>query len=161
MGFMRRLIFFLFCIVAVFSSCQKDGEANKYKYDIDYKVGESYTQTFYVGSHFITSYANTIGVGYYITSICNRLSFDIKEGEEGFSELRPPQDFYNDVVRKNNDLKNTEHKYYAIADYRFTYDWSGPADLSRVSEWKLVIGKMEEYVFQGKIYKHLVVVEEL
>ena len=160
MGLMKRLLFFLFCIVAVFSSCQKDGDANKYKYDIDYQVGISYTQTFYVGSHYIVG-GIPLGVGYYITSICNRLSFDIKEGEDGFSELRPPQEFYIDVVRKNNELKNTEHKYYAIADYRFTYDWSGPADLSRVSEWKLVIGKMEEYVFQGKIYRHLVVVEEL
>lgn len=157
---MKKVLAAFLCIVCIFSSCQKKGEANKYKYDIDYQVGKSYTQTFYVGSHFIVG-GIPPGVGYYITSICNRLSFDIKEGEDGFSELRPPQDFYNDVVRKNNDLKNTEHMYYAIADYRFTYDWSGPADLSRVSEWKLVIGKMEEYVFQGKIYKHLVVVEEL
>ena len=160
MGLMKRLLFFLFCIVAGFSSCQKDGDANKYKYDIDYQVGKSYTQTFYVGSHFIVG-GIPLGVGYYITSICNRLSFDIKEGEDGFSELRPPQDFYNDVVRKNNELKNTEHKYYAIADYSFTYDWSGLTDIKRVSEWKLVIGRMEEYVFQGKIYQHLVVVEEL
>ena len=143
MGLMKRVLFFLFCIVAVFSSCQKDGDANKYKYDIDYQVGKSYTQTFYVGSHYIVG-GIPLGVGYYITSICNRLSFDIKEGEDGFSELRPP-----------------EHKYYAIADYSFTYDWSGLTDLKRVSEWKLVIGRMEEYVFQGKICQHLVVVEEL
>ncbi len=160
MGLMKRILFFLFCIVAVFSSCQKDGDANKYKYDIDYQVGKSYTQTFYVGSHYLVG-GIPLGVGYYITSICNRLSFDIKEGEDGFSELRPPQEFYNDVVRKNNELKNTEHKYYAIADYSFTYDWSGLTDLKRVSEWKLVIGRMEEYVFQGKICQHLVVVEEL
>ena len=157
---MKRILFAFLCIIGVLPSCQKDGEANKYKYDIDYQVGKTYTQTFYVGSHYIVGGA-TLGVGYYITSICNRLSFDIKEGEEGFSELRPPQEFYNDVVRKNNDLKNTEHKYYAIADYRFTYDLSGPKDIKRVSEWKLVIGKMEEYVFKGSIYKHLVVVEEL
>ena len=104
MGLMKRVLFFLFCIVAVFSSCQKDGDANKYKYDIDYQVGKSYTQTFYVGSHYIVG-GIPLGVGYYITSICNRLSFDIKEGEDGFSELRPPQEFYNDVVRKNNELK--------------------------------------------------------
>lgn len=158
---MKKVLFAFLCIIGILSSCQKDGEANKYKYDIDYQVGETYTQTFYVGSHFLTSYANSIGVGYYITSICNRLSFEIKEGEDGFSELRPPQEFYNDVVQRNNDLKNTEHKYYAIADYRFTYDWSGLKDIKRVSEWKLVIGKMEEYVFKGSIYKHLVVVEEL
>ncbi|MCI7548485.1 MAG: hypothetical protein MSA48_08090 [Bacteroides sp.] len=158
---MKRLLFVLFCIVGVFSSCQKDGEANKYKYDINYQVGETYTQTFYVGNHFLTSYDNSIGVGYSIFSICNSLSFKIKEGEDGFSELRPPQEFYNDVVQRNNDLKNTEHKYYAIADYQFTYDWSGLKDTKRVSEWKLVIGKMEEYVFKDSIYKHLVVVEEL
>lgn len=157
---MKKLILLFFCFIGVVSSCQKDGGSEKYKYDIDYQVGESYTQTFYVGSHFIIGGA-TLGVGYNITSICNRLSFTIKEGEDGFSELRPPQEFYNDVIRKNNDLKNTEHKYYALADYRFKYDWSGPVELKRMSDWKLVIGKQEEYVFNGKIYKRILIVEEV
>ncbi len=158
---MKKGLLIILCIIGVLSSCQKDGRDNTSKYEIDYQVGKTYTQTFYVGSHFITGNANTIGVGYHITSICNRLSFTIKEGENGFSELRPPQEFYNDVVQKNNSLNKTEHKYYAIADYEFTYAQSGCNDIKRVSDWKLVIGKMEEYVFQGKIYKHLIVVEEL
>jgi len=155
---MKRFLLCFLCFIGL-ASCQKEDNAQTTRYDIDYQYGKSYTQTFYVGQHYIVG-GPTIGVGYSIISACNRLYFDIKEGEEGFSELRPPQEFYNDVVRRNNNQRHTELKYYAIADFHFTYNGS-PTDITRETEWKLVIGKMEEYVFNGSIYTHLVVVEEL
>ena len=162
---MKNVIKLFLVIVSFFliSSCQKDGKDDTSAtapYDTQYQNGITYTQSFYVGSHFITHIETGIGVGYNLISVCNRIMIEIKEGGENFIELRPDQDFYNEIVRKNNELRNTELKYYAVANIKFLYNYGQPSNLERMSDWKMVIGKMEEYVLDGKIYKHLVVVGE-
>src|SRR5574344_1088866 len=100
------------------------------------------------------------GRSQYHSKVCKRLHFDINPDSDIYEAVRPPQELYNAVVRKNNNQQKSEMNYYAIADMNCTY---GPAlsNINRLSEWTTVIGKEEEYVFKGNIYKHLVIIEKV
>jgi hypothetical protein len=155
---MKRILFSIIAILSLVA-CSKEGDTSE-NYMTDYAIGSNYTQTFYVGNHAIWGSGGKIGTSYSFTSVCKRLHFDINPDSDIYEAVRPPQELYNAIVRKNNNQQKSEMKYYAIADMSFTY---GPAlsNIKRLSEWTTVIGKEEEYVFKGNIYKHLVIIEKV
>ena len=60
-------------------------------------------------------------------------------------------------VDKNS--KNKELKYYLTANIHFLYSNGQLQNLSLITDWKIVIGKMEEYVYNKQIYNRLIVIE--
>lgn len=155
---MKRIIF---SIIAAFAliACSKEGNTTE-NYLIDYTVGKDYTQTFFVGSHSLWASGDRIGASYYLLSTCQRVHLDINPDFDIYDAVRPPQEMYNAVIRKNEKQQNSELKYYAIADLSFTYG-SILSNVKRLSDWSTVIGKEEEYIFNGNIFKRIVIVEKV
>lgn len=155
-----RKILFLFIVVVFFYGCSKENEdKSNDAYQIEFVNGKEYTQTFYFGSHFIYSENNKTGTGCNIISSCNRLSFTIKDNEVGFYEICPPVDLRNEEIKLNENLDNQNFRYYLIADIHFSYPITSTLNMQLKSQWKIVIGRMEEYVYNGQIYNRLIIVE--
>lgn len=164
----KCLFLFVFIAFLIAGCSTKDDElSNGESYLIDYQIENSYTQTFYYAGRrdFISDTGGHKGNWY--KSICNRLSFDLFDYDEGYTELTPSRDLTSSLEELNKDSKGKDHKYYLIANIYFYYEWYNYTlnehifkDLSLKSNWKIVIGKEQEYLFNGKVYNRLIVVED-
>lgn len=179
---MKRTLF-ISIIIFTFLGCKKDNsESFEFDYKINYIVGKSYTQTFYYDgqSGSVISCTN-YNIQYRYKSINNRLNFEHYDYEDYFVTIAPTKASIDYLDNLNKDTKNTEHKYYLIANISFLY--RGVCDAIKEIEgfenydcseyinigyaynpiiknnWKIAVGKMEEYVFDGKIYERLDIAE--
>ena len=63
--------------------------------------------------------------------------------------------------------ESREIKLYQVANLRFKFkatDWSkwqSIYDAKRITDWRWVLGKTEEYTFEGKIYERIIIVSEV
>lgn len=155
---MKKILFSLLALF-LFCGCSKDESDDFDKsYLIDYVVCKNYTQTFYFTNWFIHGYDSVgMSIGFCMSSICNRLSFQMADDEDGFYEICPPTEKMNEVIELNNESKGKELQYYLIADFEFLY--VGSVEEPKLKDaWRIVIGKEEEYIFKGKIYNRIVIV---
>ena len=145
-------------VLSLFYGCSKEDDNIQDIHLTEYKVNQSYTRTFYFTQHYIVDDGINIGAGAYISSACNRLGYNIKFYEENAEDLLPPSDLRSKVIQLDESSQK-ELKYYLIAEIKFLY--TGSVEKQQLSKpWKIVIGRMEEYVFNNKIYQHLVVIED-
>lgn len=158
-----KKMFLLILFLSTLLGCSKDENdenQNQNSYLIEYSVNQNYTQTFYYGGG--CAYLSPDGGhdGNWYNSICNRLTFSLYDYDNGFTTITPSKDLIKNLETLNKDTKNKELKYYLVADIHFQYvGLENIAAPQLKKSWKTVIGKMEEYVFNGKIYQHLVVVD--
>ncbi len=159
---MKNQLFTLFSFVLllfVVSSCSKDDDEFSQNTDItktSYEAGKEYTRTFYFGSHAISSSPeHGIYAICYFTSECERLSFMLAD----YVNEAPSNELRSKVInlQSNDRFQIGKLDYFLVADFKFTY---GLTELSKVIEWKIIIGYFEEYAFENKIYKRLVIKEE-
>lgn len=130
--------------IYLFLSCSKDNEAIT-----TYEYGKEYTEFFYY------SIRNTF------TSTCGRLRFYTSENDENFKNTEPPRYMIDKVSELNKNNSGRDLKYYLVADINFIYySPKSAGNMYLKGNWKIVIGKMEEYSFEGVIYKRLVIVDE-
>lgn len=157
---MKKTLFLLLAL-SIFGGCSKD-ESDEFNetHLIKYKTNQSYTQTFYYGGGCGYISADGGHDGNWYSSICSRLNFTLYDYDSDFSVITPPKDLIKSLETLNKDTKNKEHKYYLIADIYFQYvGFEAIAKPQLKKTWKIVIGKMEEYVLNGQIYNHLVIVD--
>ena len=138
---MKKILIVL--LVPLLFACSKDSSNDPVPYTTKYKVGHEYVQTFYVqGKH--------VSGGFSLLSIDDRLPYDI------FPDTSRP-----DVS------ESREIKLYQVANLRFKFkatDWSkwqSIYDAKRITDWRWVLGKTEEYTFEGKIYERIIIVSEV
>lgn len=138
-----KIISILF-VISLFISCSKDNETI-----MTYEYGKEYTETFYY------SVRNTF------TSVCGRLRFYTSENDDNFKNTEPSRSMIDKVSELNKNNNGKDLKYYLVADINFIYySQSRAVNMCLKSNWKIVIGKMEEYSFEGDIYERLVIVDE-
>lgn len=143
--------------IFLFLSCSKnDEEINPFT--INYIEGNEYIQTFY---HTRYQIIHPDVEGYdkmdIYRSICGRWQFDLCEPDEKFGKISPPQDLIDKIKELNHNIENKNLKYYLIADIRARYRNKYQADIiSLESDWNIVFGGMENYHFNGVLYKHLI-----
>lgn len=91
----------------------------------------------------------------YFTTECERLGFMLADYE---SEA-PSNELRSKVINLQNKDRFQIGKldYFLIADFQFIY---GQNTRTKVSDWKIIIGYFEEYAFENKIYKRLIIKEE-
>lgn len=162
-----KQIFLIATIAVILAGCGKDDEPkisnveNAARYTIDYADGETYAQTFYTnGAEGILSLPYSYDRCFF-RSICNRVRFELDSRyDDNFQALVPSKEMQSEMNQLNEDAKDMELKYYMVAKIKFTYPIITTKDIERLSEWKIVIGRMEEYVYKGKIYKHLVIISD-
>nr|DAF05164.1 MAG TPA: hypothetical protein [Bacteriophage sp.] len=151
---MNKLFVTLFCFLLL--ACSKDHYDGPVPYDTRYEEGKSYTQTFLYTS------------GFSFRSIDSRVYFDIQPNEEVFHTIYPSAEALKIVSEKNEESKRKEHKYYLSANIHFDYTLGGLfgdrqilKNISRLTDWHLIIGREEEYTLDGKIYERVIIVEDL
>ena len=149
---MKKL--FILLAITLFFACSKDSRNDPVPYTTKYKVGHEYVQTFYVqGKH--------ASGGFSLLSIDDRLPYDIFPDDEVFAQIAPTDTSRPDVS------ESREIKLYQVANLRFKFkatDWSkwqSIYDAKRITDWRWVLGKTEEYTFEGKIYERIIIVSEV
>jgi len=163
-------IFFIAAISILLFSCSKDDISNEgvVSYLTDYKENQNYTQIFYLYSY--SSVVTGLGSGYdrsSCNSICGRLDFAIQSNtDSNFYELSPTREQFDNLYNLNKGYvwegNNKKLKYYLVANIYFLYHGYGYLENPILkSEWKIVIGKIEEYVFNGQIFEHLIIVSDV
>lgn len=159
---MKNQLFALFSVVFflfVVSACSKDDEAFNQDTDItktSYEVGKEYKRTFYFGSHAISSSPeHGIYAICYFTSECERLGFMLAD----YENEAPSNELRSKVINLQNKDRFQIGKldYFLITDFQFIY---GQNTRTKVSDWKIIIGYFEEYAFENKIYKRLIIKKE-
>jgi len=157
---MKKILLLL--LIPVFIGCNKevvDDFDNLYL--TKYEGGKNYTQTFYYEGE--NGAITSCGRGYstfWYKSIDNRLYFSHDDYDNYYVTIAPPRGLINNLEALNIDTKDKEHKYYIISNISFLCEnLTHISNLVLKSNWKTVIGKIEEYVFDGQIYERLVVVE--
>ncbi len=157
---MKKMLFLLL-VLSVFYGCSKD-ESDDYNelHLIEYKTNQNYTQTFYYGGGCGYISADGGHDGNWYSSICSRLNFNLYDYDSDFSAITPSKDQIKSLETLNKDTKNKEHKYYLVSDIHFSYKEPGyVTNPTLKSNWKTIIEKMEEYVFNGKIYNRLIIID--
>lgn len=154
---MKKMFLLILCLFSLFG-CSKDENPN-FNHLTEYRVNQSYTQTFYFAGDYGYISPNGGHTINYFNSTCNRLTFGFQDDEENYSIISPSKEQIQNLENLNKDIKGKEHKYYLIANIHFQYVGFDSITMPQLkSSWKVVIGKMEEYVYDGKIYEHLVIV---
>lgn len=146
--------------IFLFLSCSKDNEEVD-SFTINYIEGNEYIQTFY---HTRYQIIHPDIEGYnkmeIYRSICGRWQFDLYEPDEKFGKISPSQDLIDKIKDLNHNIENENLKYYLIADIKARYRNKYQADIiSLESDWNIVFGGMENYYFNGILYKHLIIVD--
>lgn len=143
----------------------KDGAGNIYEpvpYTTNYVFGQTYIQTFYTNGR-----RWGIGIVHSFScifrSICNRIDFTVDSRyDENIESLIPPDELQTQMQQLNEEAQGTELQYYMICEMKFTYSAViNIEEVERLTDWRIVIGKMEEYIYDGKIYERLNIIEEL
>ena len=152
---------FLFLALSIFYGCNKD-ESNDFNkpHLIEYKTNQSYTQTFYYGGG--CGYISVDGGhdGNWYSSICSRLNFSLYDYDHDFIAITPTKDQIKSLETLNKNTKDKEHKYYLVSDIHFLHKESGYiTNLTLKSNWKVVVGKMKEYILNGEIYDELIIID--
>lgn len=144
----------------------KDGASNIYEpvpYTTNYAVGQTYIQTFYTnGKEWLIGGEEPSYICYF-HSICNRVRFSVYSKSDDNSELlAPPENMQTQMQQLNEEAKGQELQYYMVSEMKFTYLHEYDSEnVERLTDWRIVIGKMEEYIYDGKIYERLNIIEEL
>lgn len=151
---------FILLGIFLFLSCSKDNEEVD-SFTINYIEGNEYIQTFY---HTRYQIIHPDIEGYnkmeIYRSICGRWQFDLYEPDEKFGKISPSQDLIDKIKDLNHNIENENLKYYLIADIKARYRNKYQADIiSLESDWNIVFGGMENYYFNGILYKHLIIVD--
>ena len=78
----------------------------------------------------------------------------------------PTMKFLLKLLRPTH-LDRTSANQEKVANLRFKFkatDWSkwqSIYDAKRITDWRWVLGKTEEYTFEGKIYERIIIVSEV
>ena len=145
---------FALLIIPLMLACSKDSDYDPVPYTTNYKAGHEYVQTFYIQK------VEPSG-GYSLLSIDNRVPYSIYADDEVFAQIAPTDTTKPDVSETAN------LKLYQVANLRFKFratDWSkwqSIYDAKRITDWRWVLGKTEEYIFEGKIYERIIIVSEV
>ena len=164
---MKRVIL-IAALAVLLAGCGKDGEPktgtnNIYEpvpYTTNYSFGQTYIQTFYTTGR-------QWGIGHYFSctffSICNRIDFTVDSRyDENIDLLIPPEELQTQMQQLKEEAQGTELQYYMICEMKFTYSAViNIEEVERLTDWRIAIGKMEEYIYDGKIYERLNIIEEL
>ena len=65
------------------------------------------------------------------------------------------------------DRTSANQELYQVANLRFKFkatDWSKWQSIynaKRITDWRWVLGKTDEYTFEGKIYERIIIVSEV
>lgn len=149
---MKKL--FILLAIFLFFACSKDSENDPVPYTTNYETGQEYVQTFYI-------YQVEPSGGFSLLSTDKRLPYSIYADDEVFPQIAPTDTTRPDVS------ESKEIKLYQVANLRFKFkatDWSkwqSIYDAKRITDWRWVLGKTEEYTFEGKIYERIIIVENL
>ena len=76
---------------------------------------------------------------------------------------------FSPTMKFSPKLRRPTHldRTYQVANLRFKFkatDWSkwqSIYDAKRITDWRWVLGKTEEYTFEGKIYERIIIVSEV
>ena len=146
----------------------KDGASNIYEpvpYTTNYAVGQTYIQTFYTNGKEAMIGGQGITYKCSFHSVCNRVWILLYESDDNFESLIPPEELQTQMQQLNEEVKGTELQYYMICEmkfiYRSSYSYILSEEVERLTDWRIAIGKMEEYIYDGKICERLNVIEEL
>ena len=143
---MKKILIVL--LVPLLFACSKDSSNDPVPYTTKYKVGHEYVQTFYVqGKH--------VSGGFSLLSIDDRLPYDIFPDDEVFAQIAPTDTSRPDVSESR--VANLRFKFKAT-DWS---KWQSIYDAKRITDWRWVLGKTEEYTFEGKIYERIIIVSEV
>ena len=156
---MKKVLFMIFTVI-LFCGCDKDSEKEtNNSYLTEYVTGREYSQTFYYGGN--CGYISSDGGhnGSYFESICGRLRVSLYDYDSDFATIDPTRELKSELEELNKNSKNKELKYYLTANIHFLYSNGQIQNLSLITDWKIVIGKMEEYVYNKQIYNRLIVIE--
>ena len=158
-----KKILFATLLVALLVGCSTDNEelSGVASYQTEYQENQHYTQTFYYGGGCGYISADGGHDGSWFESVCERLNFRLYDYDAEFLSINPPQEQRNRLEELNKNIKDGELKYYLVANISFLYSEYELSDFAIQSQWTMVVGKMEGYVFQGNIYNHLVIVETI
>lgn len=155
----------IICLLILLAGCEKNNEpkishGENLQYTIDYADGETYTQTFYTsGAKGVLSLPYSF-YRCFFNSICNRVRFELDSRyDDNFQALIPSEEMQSEMNQLNEEAKGMELQYYMVAKIKFTYPVISMKNIELLSDWEIVIGRMEEYVYKGKIYKHLVIID--
>ena len=149
---MKKILIVL--LVPLLFACSKDSSNDPVPYTTKYKVGHEYVQTFYRQG------SGTQGE-IRLLSIDDRLPYEIFPDDEVFAQIAPTDTSRPDVS------ESREIKLYQVANLRFKFkatDWSkwqSIYDAKRITDWRWVLGKTEEYTFEVKIYERIIIVSEV
>lgn len=159
---MKIFYFMFFALILLYGCNKENGERDEYTretYQLEYIDDEKYTQTFYYSGGL--GYISPDGVhnGSYYKSICNRVHFQLYDYDSTFNTINPPQKLREELEELNNNAKDKKLKYYLVAKIQFQYQHGYATNVSLKSEWEIIIGKMDEYIFERKIYECLIIME--
>ena len=156
---MKKVLFMIFTVI-LFCGCDKDSEKETdNSYLTEYVTGREYSQTFYYGGG--GGYISSDGGhnGSYFESICGRLELWLYDYDSDLATIDPTRELKSELEELNKSSKNKELKYYLTANIHIFYSNGQLQNLSLITDWKIVIGKMEEYVYNKHIYNRLIVIE--
>lgn len=68
----------------------------------------------------------------------------------------PPNELFRKVKELNDENHNRQLEYYLVGDMKFVAGYD-EAEILSVNNWRIIIGHTEEYVYDGSIYKRLII----
>lgn len=157
----KAILLLVLTVLSLWGCSKQDEFPNNNSYMIDYKENQSYTQIFYYGGG--ANYISADGghKGNWYSSQCERVTFYLYDYDSNYTAITPSNEQIKNLETLNKGNTGKEHKYYLTADINFLYESGRAINHILKSNWKMVIGTLEEYIYDGKVYKRLVIKEQV